>query len=181
MSTNLGFDPQEIEKLKKQAAAEGRNYILTPDEPQEAELAHIQFAGIWNGEETIFDAAICTLSLAYDSKLYELAEIEAKKEFPDYEGWNKELEDLDDAKSGFDEMPEEIQEYLQDTMAFLEEEGEVGVQEFVEVSEDFGYGIGLEVALNVAELSPEIISEFVRQYTTGGFVPNPDVFTFPVE
>ena len=181
MSKNPGFDPQEIEKVKQQAATEGRNYILTPDEPQEAELAHIQFTGIWNGQETIFDAAVCTLSLAYDSKLYELAEIEARKEFPDYEGWDKDPEDLEDAKVGFDEMPEEIQEYLQDTMQFLETEGEVTVQEFVEVSEDFGYGIGLEVALHVEELSQEVLMEFVRQYTTGTFVPNPDVFSFPVE
>ena len=49
------------------------------------------------------------------------------------------------------------------------------------LDEDFGTAIGLEVAINVAEITEEVLSTFVEEYTSGKFVLDTTLYSFQDE
>jgi hypothetical protein len=181
MESNDGFNPEEIANLKAECEKVGMPFIYNPDEPQDQELAHILFVGTWEDKEVIYDAAVFTLAIAYDSELYAEAENLAREEFPDYEGWDTYQETLEAVGTSLESLPEEIQEFIQDTMALLESEDEIKVHEKIELDPDFGYGIGMEAFLNAEELTDEFLAEFVIGFNNKTLELDTTLYSFPSE
>ncbi|MGB3619172.1 MAG: hypothetical protein WBA12_13725 [Catalinimonas sp.] len=160
---NPGFDPKEIETLRKEIERGGRSYVLNEEEPQGDEFAHFFFLGKHEGQEVICDAVLYTLRLEHSSQVYEMADQRAQKQFPSY----KPLEFEVDARGEL-QMPEELDEEVElfkaEVMMELEEEEAVKVQEYVSVDTSFDYGIGIEACLNVEEITPDVIEGFIADH-----------------
>lgn len=176
---NKGFDPQEIALVREQIKHTGYSFIYNDDEIQseELEFAHVLFVGQHNGKDVIFDAVIYTLQLAHSSKLYEIAEEKAMKQFPSYKPFDYE-EDEDGNIIEPTEVNEEVELFKAEIMDELEEEESVKVREEVVLDTDFEYGIGLEASLNVDEITEEVIDEFVKDYTSGNLKLDPTYYSF---
>jgi len=162
----------ELAKAKAEIFAEGKNFAFNEEEPNNGETAHFFFVGKHNGEEVLFDAVMYTLELAYGAKLYEVAEKEALKQFPDMKAIDE------DSEEGYSD---EIEEFIASVILDLEEEDSVKVMESLLIDEDFGTAIGLEVAINVAEITEEVLSTFVEEYTSGKFVLDTTLYSFQDE
>ncbi|MGK0140037.1 MAG: hypothetical protein ACI9DJ_003503, partial [Algoriphagus sp.] len=74
MSINPGFDPKEIEQLRKECKEEEQNFVLVLDDVElsdSGEYYQFQFVGKYDEKEVIYDAAIFTLELHYNGVLLE--------------------------------------------------------------------------------------------------------------
>lgn len=174
---NQGFDSQEIEALRKEIAATGQLFLVNEDEMNNEDFAFFYFIGKHEGKEVIFDAAMYTLKMYHSSKLYELAEEAAKEKYPDYEGWDLDLDEEKEPKPTT-ELDEEIENYKATVMMELEEEGDLQVQEHINYDESFDFGVGIEVCLNVEEITPSVINDFVKEYQEGSFKLDPALYSF---
>lgn len=161
---NKGYEPEEIQLLKEEIQNEGKPYVQVEDEEvdmlESGECVHIQFVGNENGQEVICDAIIYTLRLHHSSLVYEMAVEKAKKSFPQYVA-------PEDRKPNYKinpELDEEIELYVTELIEELEETEAVQVQEHLEIDRDFEYGIGLDVSLNVDEITDEVILKFIDDY-----------------
>lgn len=173
---NEGFDPQEIAELKAECAQEGQNYVIVEDEDgmnDSGEFAHFQFVGMHNGEEVIFDAVMSTLRLNHSSLVFEEAENRMKKSYPNYV-------EVDKRKPNY-KVNEDMELMLEEIIEELEEEEVIQVSEFVEIDEDFEYGIGLDIALNVEEIDEKVITDFVNDFKGGSFKLDPTLYSFTSE
>lgn len=173
---NEGFDPQEIAELKAECAQEGQNYVIVEDEDgmnDSGEFAHFQFVGIHNGEEVIFDAVMSTLRLNHSSLVFEEAENRMKKSYPNYV-------EVDKRKPNY-KINEDMELMLEEIIEELEEEEVIQVSEFVEIDEDFEYGIGLDIALNVEEIDEKVITDFVNDFKGGSLKLDPTLYSFTSE
>lgn len=175
-ATNLGFDPTEIATLQKEILATGNLFVLNPEELNNEEIAHFFFVGIHDGKPAIYDAVMYTLKLYHNGQLYEEAERQAMAEYPDFQPQEMELDQ--DGNPSMPDIPEEIQDYMSTVLVELEEDELVQVQEFVELDTEFEYGIGLEVALNVQELSAGVINNFVQQFNAGTLKLDDTAYSF---
>ncbi len=173
---NEGFDPQEIAELKAECAQEGQNYVIVEDEDgmnDSGEFAHFQFVGKHNGEEVIFDAVMSTLRLNHSSLVFEEAEIRMKKSYPNYV-------EVERRKANY-KIDEDMELMLEEIIEELEEEETIQVAEFIEVDEDFEYGIGLDIALNVEEIDETVITDFVNGFNAGTIKLDPTLYSFTSE
>jgi hypothetical protein len=173
---NEGFDPIEIDELKKECEQEGQNYVIVEDEDgmnDSGEFAHFQFVGKYEGKEVIYDAVMGTLRLNHSSLVFEEAEKRMKKSHPNYI-------ELEKRKPNYKE-DEEMELMLEEIIEELEEEEVVQVSEFVEVETDFEYGIGLDVALNVEEIDNEVITKFVNDFNAGTLNLDKTLYSFTSE
>jgi len=174
---NPGFDPQDIENFKQELG--NQLFILNEDEPNTDQVMHFYFLGNHKGQQAIYDAVAYTLLLAYDSKVYETAEQEAQVQFPNFtpgtidEDTGEEI----DAKG----LTEEVEEFIADRMLALEEEDEIKVSESLVTDDEFGYGVGLEVALNRPAITPEVIEAFIKDYNAGKLELDTTLYSFPGE
>ena len=80
--TNLGFDPQVIKEHRAKMGS--NNYYVVDSEDNSNEYVNFFFVGKYENKEVLFDAAIYTLRLSHNSELYEIAEHEAAKRFPEF-------------------------------------------------------------------------------------------------
>jgi len=173
---NEGFDPQEIAQLKAECKQEGQNYVIVEDEDgmnDSGEFAHFQFVGKHNGEEVIYDAVMGTLRLNHSSLVFEEAESRMKKSYPAYV-------EVDKRKPNY-KVNEDMEMVLEEIIEELEEEETIQVAEFVEIDEDFEYGIGLDIALNVEEIDDEVITKFVNEFNAGTLKLDPTLYSFMSE
>ncbi len=173
---NEGFDPIEIAELKKECEQEGQNYVIVEDEDgmnDSGEFAHFQFVGKYEGNEVIYDAVMGTLRLNHSSLVFEEAEIRMKKANPSYV-------ELERRKPNYKEN-EELELMLEEIIEELEEEEVIKVSEFVEVENDFEYGIGLDIALNVEEIDNEVITKFINDFNAGKLALDPTLYSFSSE
>lgn len=177
---NLGFEPQEIARIRAEIADKGRNFLLNHEEPQGDDFAHFWFVGTYEGQEVIFDAVLYSLRLEHSSKIYEIADERAAQHFPHYVPWD--IQETEDG--GFDlpdDLDEEVEAFKDEVMAELEAEESVKVHEHVDLDTTFDYGIGMEIGLHVDEVTDEVIADFVARYTAGSFVPDPTAYAFQHE
>ena len=75
---------------------------------------------------------------------------------------------LEDREEGYvvnKEADELVQEYIED----LEEEDAVSVSESMIIDKEYAFGIGVEVALHVDEVSDTVIREFIEKFNNGTF------------
>ncbi|WP_337040762.1 hypothetical protein [Emticicia sp. 17c] len=173
---NAGFDPKEIAQLKEECKQEGQNYVLFDDEDgmgDSGEFAHFQFVGKYNGNEVIYDAIMSTLRLTHSSLVFEEAEKRMKKSYPNYV-------EVEKRKPNY-KVDEDMELMMEEIIEELEEEEMIQVAEYIEIDEDFEYGIGLDVALNVEEIEDEIITKFVNDFNAGTLQLDKTLYSFTSE
>lgn len=161
---NPGYEPVEIENLKRECEQEGLPFVLVEDEldlEDTGEYAQFQFVGRKNGEEVIYDVAMFTLKMQHASKLLEEAELMVKRKHKDFVP----LELRTERYKANEEIDLLVQEYAEE----LEEDESVTVAESLEEDLGFEYGIGLEVVLNVDEINDQVISKFINEFNNGTF------------
>ena len=178
MSTpNPGLDPAEIADLKSKLQEKGLPFLINEDEPNSDQFVHFSFVGNYENSEVIFDCVMYTLRLVHNDKLMDIAEQEAVKEFPGYVPF-----DIDEEGNEVGSMPEgkeeEIEDYKATVLLELEEEETIKVAEFLEIYPDWDYGIGLEVALNVEEITEQTLINFVQAYKSQDFKLDETLYTF---
>jgi hypothetical protein len=177
---NPGFDPTTIENLKSELQISGKNFKIIPDEENSDEFVNFYFLGMFEGKEVIYDAALYTLRLHHSSEVYELAEHEAAKKFPNFKGINYE-EDENGNMKPLSSEEEEIGWFITEMIMEMEEEETVKVQEFIDIDTNHDYGIGLDAALNVEEITEKVISKFVKEFNEDTIVLDDTLFSFQTE
>ena len=60
----------------------------------------------------------------------------------------------------------------------MEDEETIKVSEFVEIELDFEYGIGLDIALNVEEITVEVIEDFIKNFNAGTVKLDKTMYSF---
>lgn len=158
---NKGFDPAEIEALQKRMS--GKSFLLQEQSDENDEYSNFLFIGMYEGKQVIYDAAIYTLKLHYNSEVYELAEHKAAQRFPEFKKISYDEDENGDLKL-LDDEEEEIGLYMAEIMMDIEEEGSVKVKEFIELDPNIDFGIGLDAALNVEAVTEEVIEKFIRDF-----------------
>jgi len=177
---NKGFNQTDINDLRERITKSGQNYLVVDTEDNGPEYMNFNFIGMYEGHEVIYDAVIYTLRLQHNSEIYEIAEKKASERFPDFnelnysEDENGDLAELDDAE-------EEIGLYMAEVMMELEEEESVKVQEHIETDPNNDYGIGLDIGLNVDEVSSEIITAFVEEFNADSIKLDSNLYSFQHE
>lgn len=173
--TNPGFDSQVIKE--HQAKMGGKGFYIVDSEDNSNEYVNFFFVGIYENKEVLFDAAIYTLRLSHNSELYEIAEHEAAKRFPGYKNIIYEENENDDLSEPEGDE-EEIGLFMAELMMELEEEGDVKVAEHVEIDTNIDFGVGLDVALNVDQITEDVISSFIKNYNKGTLELDSTMYAF---
>lgn len=177
---NKGFDEETIASYRKRIMATGRNYLLDEDDEQSEEYAHFYFIGVYEGRDVIYDAVIYTLRLHHESELFELAEHRAAQHFPEYKKIAYD-EDDDGNLQTLDPLEEEIGLFMAEVIMELEEEETVKVGEHVDQDIHVEFGISLDVGLHVEQVSPEVISKFVRDFNDDNIKLDQNLYSFQTQ
>ncbi|AEL27435.1 hypothetical protein [Cyclobacterium marinum] len=177
---NDGFLPKNIEELKQELKSNNKSFKIIPSEDNTDEYVNFYFIGKYEGKEVIYDAVLYTLKLHYQSELYELAEHEAAKKFPNYQGI-KYNEDENGNLIPLKAEEEEIGWFITEMIMDMEEEGAVKVQEFLDLDTHHDYGIGLDAALNLESLDEKAIEDFVEAFNEDSLKLDDTFYTFESE
>ncbi len=173
---NKGYDKAEIDALKKKLQASQQNFLMNEEEENSEEFANFYFVGSWEGKEVIFDAALYTLRLHHQSELYEAAELKAEEKYPEYKALKEVAGDAEP------ELPEELEEevgwYITETMFELEEEESVKVAEHLEIDTNIEFGLSLNASLNVDNITPQLISEFIDKFNSDSLELDETYYSF---
>lgn len=180
MADNQGINPAEIRRLATEFHRSGKSFSYVDEDEVSAEMAEFFFIGKHKGREVVFDCLLGTLRLAYESNLLELAEARTKEKFPDYKGFEFDVDETGNA-IGESEESEEIESYKAFAMYEIEEAGEANVAESVSYDESFEYGVGLEAYLNVPEITEEVIEDFIAGFNSGSLKLDPVRYSFESE
>jgi hypothetical protein len=178
--TNPGFDPIYIENLKAELKKSGKSFKVIPDDENSDEFVNFYFVGKHEGREVVYDAALYTLRLHHASEVYELAEHEAAKKFPNFKGINYE-EDENGNMKPLSSEEEEIGWFITEIIMDLEEEEAVKVQEFVDIDTNHDFGIGLDAALNVEEINEKVVAKFIQEFNDDTLVLDDTLYSFQTE
>jgi hypothetical protein len=174
---NKGFDPQVIEDYRKKMQAKNQNFLIIESEDNGDEYVNFNFIGKYEGKEVVYDAVLYTLRIHYHSELFELAEHKAAQRFPNYKSIRYEEDENGNLKALNDEM-EEIGLFMAEVMMDLEEEEAVKVQEHLYLDPNVDFGIGLDAGLHVPEITPQVISQFVKQYNEDSLELDDTLYSF---
>ncbi|MDF2157753.1 hypothetical protein [Algoriphagus sp. CAU 1675] len=177
---NPGFDPKEIEKLKDELSRIGKPFKVIPDEENSDEFVNFYFLGMYEGKEVIYDAALYTLRLHHSSEVYELAEHEAAKKFPNFNGIHYE-EDENGNLLPLTSEQEEVGWFITEIIMEIEEEETVKVQEFVDIDTHHDFGIGVDAALNVDSIDEKVIVKFIKEFNDDTLVLDETMYSFQSE
>ncbi len=160
---NPGFDPEKIAELREELKSLRTNYKVILDNENSDEFVNFFFIGMYEGKEVIYDAALYTLRLHHSSEVYELAEHEAAKKFPDFNGISYD-EDENGNMIPLDSDQEEIGWFITEIIMDIEEDERVKVQEFVDMDTHHDFGIGLDAAINVETITDKEINKFIKDF-----------------
>jgi hypothetical protein len=160
---NKGFDPQVIAEYKARIKSAGRSFLTIDSDENNNEFQHFYFIGKYEGREVIYDAAVYTLRLQHQSELFELAEHEAAKHFPQYKKITYN-EDENGNLQPLDELEEEIGLFMAEKIMDLEEEAQVKVKEHLDLDPYIDFGIGLDAGLNVEMITHKAIEKFIKDF-----------------
>ncbi len=173
---NPGFEKEEIEKLKSECIEEGQNFVFVEDEgdfEDDGDFVHFQFVGMYEGKEVIYDTILSTLALHHSSIVFEEAEKKVMKIIKDYIPFEERDENA--------EVSEEAEEMLEEFIEEMEDEETIKVAELMEVDPAFEFGIGLEVALNVEEITLEVIAKFIADFNNDTLQLDKTLYSFKNE
>jgi len=177
---NEGFSPETIANLKRELEESGKSVKIVPSEDNSEEFVNFYFIGKYEGKDVIYDAALYTLRLHYQSELYELAEHEAAKKFPDFHGISYEEDENGNLKP-LKTDEEEVGWFITELIMEMEEEGTVKVQEFVDLDTHHDFGIGLDAALNIESIDEETLQKFVNSFNNDTLRLDDTFYTFQSE
>lgn len=168
---NAGYTKEEIDLLKEECAELDQNFVLVDDEPEEeADYAQFQFVGKHDGKEVIYDAVLSTLSMHHSSRLYEEAEKKISKIYKDFVPYELREENT--------VVNEEAELMMEELIQEMEDEDTIKVSEFVEIDLDFDFGIGIDAALNVEEITVEVIDKFISDFNAGTLKLDKTLYSF---
>lgn len=177
MSENLGFDKEEIQKLKDEMSASGQNFVIIESEDNNDEFMNFYFLGVYEGKDVIYDAALYTLKMQHNSEIFELAQHKVAQKFPQYKGIDY-TEDENGDIAPLDDLDEEIGLYLTEVMDELEEEETVKVHEHIDIDDKIDFGIGLDAGLNVETINEQVINKFIIEFNEATIKLDPTHYSF---
>jgi hypothetical protein len=180
MDKNQGLEPEVIRNFREELKASGKSFRYIEEDEVSTDMAEFMFIGMHKGKEVIFDCLLGTLRLAYESNLHELAEAKTKEKYPEYKGFEFDVDEDGNAISDGEES-EEVEEYKAYAMFEIEEAGLANVAESVTPDESFEFGIGMEAYLNVAEITEETIEQFILDFNNGNLKLDPVQYSFESE
>jgi len=175
---NEGFDPKVIEEYKSKMNNQG--FMINDSEDNGEEYVNFMFIGEHKGKAVIYDAVIYTLRLNHHSELYELAEEKTSERYPEFNAMTYTMDENGDL-SNLTEKEEEMGLYMTELILELEDEGEVKVKEHVEVDTSLEFGVGLDIGLNVEEVSSEVIEKFIINFNSNSLQLDPTLYAFETE
>jgi hypothetical protein len=168
---NAGYTQEEVDLLREECEELGQNFVIVDDEPEEeADYVQFQFIGKHEGKEVIYDAVLSTLSMHHSSRLYEEAEKKVMKIHKDFVPF--ELRDENTV------VNEEAELLMEELIQEMEDEEAIKVAEFVEIDYDFEFGIGIDAALNVDEITVEVIEKFISDFNNGTMKLDKTLYSF---
>lgn len=177
-SLNDGFEPTIIEEYKSRMNKYG--FMVVESEDNGDEYVNFMFIGEYKGREVIYDAVIYTLRLNHRSDLYEIAEQKTVERFPEFNSMTYSVDENGDLNE-LSEKEEEIGLYMTELILELEEEGEVKVKEHVEVDTSLDFGVGLDIGLNVEEVTNEVLAKFVQDFNSGKLKLDETLYSFELD
>ena len=155
-------------------------YIVVDSEENSDEFLNFYFIGVHEGKEVIYDAAIYTLRLQHESELYEIAEHEAAKRFSAFKKIQYEEDENGDMKA-LDREEEEIGLFMAEIILELEEEEAVKVKEHVDMDTNLDFGIGLDIGLNVTNITDDVVIKFITDFNEDKLVLDSTLYSFQME
>jgi hypothetical protein len=173
-------DSQLLEDYKMKIKSSGKPYLLVEDEATSDEYAHFYFVGNYEGEEVVYDAVLITLRLQHESELFELAEHEAAKHFPEYKKISYQ-EDENGNMEALDDLEEEIGLFMAEVIMELEEEEQVKVKEHVDIDANMDFEIGIDAALHVERITDQVIQKFIKDFNENTLQLDDSLYTFQTE
>lgn len=172
---NKGFDADIIKEYKLKVNEFG--YIPLNNEDNSEEYVNFMFIGTYKGKKVIYDAVIYTLRLNHHSELYELAEKRTTEKYPEFNSMTYSLDENGDLAE-LTEKEEEIGLHMTELIMEMEEEGEVKVKEHIEYDTDLEFGVGLDVGLNVEQITDEVIANFIHSFNTNTLKLDKTLYSF---
>lgn len=160
-----------LASLRKKIAAGSTNHVVDDSEGPMEECAHFYFVGQWKGADTVFDAVLSTLRLEHESELHEAATRQVLNKYPAFQR-------VLDGKDLDEKETQAILNYFEEVVDEMEDDDEIKVKEFVEVDEENEIGVGLDAALHVEAITPEVLRKFVEDYNAGKLVLDPSMYSF---
>jgi len=170
----------KIQQIKSEISKSNGNFKLINPKDNSDEYVNFYFVGMHEGKEVVYDAVMYTLRLHHNSELYEIAEHRAAKRFPEFKKISYEEDENGDLRL-LDDNEEEIGLFMAETIMELEEEGEVKVKEHVDMDANLDFGIGLDIGLNVDEITFEVISSFVVKFNEDDLQLDETLYSFESE
>ncbi len=169
---NAGYTQEEVDLLKEECEELGQSFVLIDEEEpeEEADYVQFQFVGKHEGKEVIYDAVLSTLSMHHSSRLYEEAEKKIVKIYKDFVPYELRNEDSP--------VNEEAELMMEEFIQEMEDEETIKVSEFVETDFEFDFGIGIDAALNVEEITVEVIEKFIVDFNNGTLNLDKTLYSF---
>jgi hypothetical protein len=158
----------------------GLDYVTDDEDESNDEYAHFYFIGKFEGRDVIYDTAIYTLRLHHESELYEIAEHQAAKHFPEFKKITYE-EDENGNLAALDPLQEEIGLYMAEVIMSLEEEEAVKVKEHVDLDVNTDFGISLDVGLHVDKITPKLIEKFIKDFNEDSLRLDDTLYSFQTQ
>jgi len=175
--TENDFRSDTIDKVKVEMAKSGANYVINDSEDNSDDFLQFLFVGIHEGQEVLFDAAAYTLHLHHESELYDAAEREAIKRFPEYRALILKGIEVQEGMLPA-ALEEEIGIYLTETMMDMEEEEAIKVKENLELDDELDFRVGLDISLHVEKITPNVVEKFIRDFNSGTLKLDPTLYSF---
>jgi hypothetical protein len=98
--------------------------------------------------------------------------------------WKRKKEELAAKKSANLEdeaLDDEVEMMILEIIDEIEENDDIKVSEYVELDEDFDFGISLEAALYVAALEEEVIEKFISDFNSNSLKLDSSLYSFKTE
>jgi hypothetical protein len=178
--TNAGFDTATIATHQAKTKSLGQSFLPVDEEDNSEEYFHFYFLGKHEGKAVIYDTVITTLRLEHESELLDIAEHEAAKHFPNYKPITYEEDENGDLLE-LDSHAEEIGLYMAEVILELQQEGEVKVQEHIDIDVNAEFGVSLDVALHVESITPKLIEKFIKDFNEDKLQLDDTLYSFQAE
>lgn len=180
MKNTAPFNNSNCDSIRNYLKENQLEWTYDYAEEQNEDSAVFFFDGIYKGKKAIFDVFLMPLSFHYMALAEEIADQEVQKIFPEYKGYDS-VNKLSEKKM------EEIWEKKAEIIAEIEAEGDLKVQEFIEIDDsDFEEEQGdlivlLTAALNIDEVNKEVIDKFVKDYKNNSLQLDENLYSFSID
>ena len=168
---NKGYSLEAIKQIQEKAKKAGKNFVPNNVVEPTSESVCFYFVGEYKGNAVVFDACIFTLRLEYEMQVYQEAEGIVADIYPGF-NLEEEMENNDDS---------EAMELFDETAINIIEQEEITVSEHMEYDTLIEYGIGLDICLNVEEITDEVITKFIQDFNNKTFELDTKEYFFNIE